>query len=76
MNLFHAEHVATSHTLKATVSRPDDRGSAGLLAGLRKVGASQDRMLAKARSGRPDAGCNRKQTADGYRSQDRRHRQG
>ena len=32
---------------------------------LRKVGTSQDRVLARARSGKPDIPCNRKHTADG-----------
>ena len=31
----------------------------------RKVGTPQSRMLARARSGRPDGQCNREQTADG-----------
>ena len=48
-----------------TVSRPGDRGTNPPGTVLRKVGAPQDRMLARGQSGRPAGKCHRKQTADG-----------
>lgn len=53
--------------LNATASRSGDR-SCALGARLRKVGTSQDRVLARARSGKPDIPCNREHTADGAAS--------
>ena len=48
-----------------TVSRPGDRGTNPPGTVLRKVGAPQDRMLARGQSGRPAGKCHREQTADG-----------